>query len=204
MQDSEFKTLPETGPLVNRLMVARGCGDAGARYKVGVSTEGHQFITEFGCHEFSKRLQAELSPEDEQECCLEFLYDYDWILDGIQTGGERSKPGIISWIKGLTGHRLLLDVNPELVFFKGHFPGNPILPGIVQLHWAVGISMSLFGFDEVPCEVNRLKFSNIVQPPGVLELQLEQKNKTGVQFRFTSFGRVHSMGSLLFRDSSSC
>ena len=64
--------------------------------------------------------------------------------------------------------------------------------------------MSLFNFDGIPCEVNRLKFSNIVQPPSVLELSLEQKNKTGVQFQYTSFGSVHSMGSLVFRENLSC
>lgn len=135
---------------------------------------------------------------------LEVLHKHDWILDGIQTGGVNSKPGIISWIQGSSEHRLSLDVNSELVFFKGHFPGNPILPGIVQLHWAIGISMSLFNFGGIPYEVKRLKFSNIVQPSCVLELRLEQKSETGVQFQFTSLGRIHSMGSLVFKENLSC
>lgn len=130
--------------------------------------------------------------------------EYEWILDGIHPGGKNRKPGIISWTQGLSDHRLLLDVSSDLEFFEGHFPGNPILPGIVQLHWAVGVSKSLFKFEGIPHEVKRLKFSNIVQPPSVLELHLNQKSETGVEFQFTSCGRVHSMGSLVFRDDLSC
>ena len=180
------------------------CSDKGARYKVGINPQGHRFICEFGIHEFSKRLLAELPPADKRDGYLEFQHDHDWILDGIQTGGANSKPGIISWIRGLSDHRLLLDVSPELVFFEGHFPGNPILPGIVQVHWAAGISKSLFSFDGIPCEIKRLKFSNIVQPPSVLELLLDQKNETEVKFQFVSFGRMHSMGSLVFKEDLSC
>jgi len=178
--------------------------DTGARYQVGIKPNGHRFISEFGLQEFSKRLLAELPSTHQQVSHLEFIHDHDWILDGIQSGGENSKPGIISWIQGLSDHSLLLDVSSELVFFKGHFPGKPILPGIVQLHWATGIAMSLFKFEGIPHEVKRLKFSNIVQPPAILELRLDQKSETGVQFQFTGFGCVHSMGSLEFKGSLSC
>lgn len=204
MEYFESNKLLKKNQWISRLMVADSCSDMGARYKVGIKPQGHRFICEFGIQEFSKRLLAKLPSAHRQEGYLEFLHDHDWILEGIQTGGASSKPGIISWIRGLSDHRLLLDVSPELVFFAGHFPGNPILPGIVQLHWAAGVSMSLFSFDEIPCEVKRLKFSNIVQPRSVLELLLEQKNETEVKFQFKSFGRVHSMGSIVFKEDLSC
>ena len=204
VQDTEHKKNIQEHQWISRLKVTGYRSDTGARYQVGIKPRGHRFISEFGLQEFSKRLLAELPSTDQQVSYLEFLHDHDWIFDGIQSGGENSKPGIISWIRGVSDHRLLLDVSSELVFFEGHFPGNPILPGIVQLHWAVGISMSLFNFEGVPHEVKRLKFSNIVQPPSALELRLDQKNETGVRFQFTSSGRVHSMGSLVFRENLSC
>lgn len=204
MQNTEFKKKLQDHQWISSLKLTGCHSDAGARYQVGIKSRGHRFISEFGLQEFSEKLLAQLASEDQQARYLEFLHDHDWILDGIQPGGENSKPGIISWIQGLSDHRLLLDVSPGLVFFKGHFPGNPILPGIVQLHWAVGISISLFKFEGTPHEVKRLKFSNIVQPASVLELRLDQKNEKEVQFQFTSFACVHSMGSLVFRESSSC
>ena len=62
--------------------------------------------------------------------------------------------------KSITG---LKNVSINELFFQGHFPGNPILPGIVQLHWAIGFSMGLLGFSEAPHDIKRLKFKNIVQ-----------------------------------------
>ncbi|KAB2840154.1 MAG: AMP-binding protein, partial [Burkholderiales bacterium] len=32
---------------------------------------------------------------------------------------------------------LQLRVAPELDFFAGHFPSQPILPGVMQVHWAI-------------------------------------------------------------------
>lgn len=204
MQNAEIKKLLQENQWISRLKVSNSRSGPGSRLQVSITPPGHQFIGEFGFQAFSNKLLAEIRPIEEHLECLECLHDHHWILDGIQTGGVNSKPGIISWIQDVSEHRLLLDVNPELVFFKGHFPGNPILPGVVQLHWAVGISASLFEFNGIPYEIKRLKFSNIVQPPSVLELHLNQKNETGVQFKFTSFGRVHSMGSLEFREKVSC
>lgn len=204
MQNAEIKKLLQENQWISKVQVSNSRSDAGARLQVSITPLGHQFIGEFGFQAFSKKLLAELRPVEQHLEGPEFLHDHHWILDGIQTGGVNSKPGIISWIQDLSEHRLLLDVNPELVFFKGHFPGNPILPGVVQLHWAVGISTSLFNFNGIPHEIKRLKFSNIVQPRSVLELYLNQKTETGVNFKFTSFGRVHSMGSLEFREKVSC
>lgn len=204
MQNAEIKKLLQENQWISRLKVSNSRNGSGARLQVGITPLGHEFIGEFGFEAFSRELLAELPPIEEHLQCTGFLHDHHWILDGIQTGGVNSKPGIISWIQDLSEHRLLLDVNPELVFFKGHFPGNPILPGVVQLHWAVGISASLFNCNGIPYEIKRLKFSNIVQPRSVIELHLNQKNETGVNFQFTSFGRVHSMGSLEFREKVSC
>ena len=32
---------------------------------------------------------------------------------------------------------LRLEVTPDLSWFHGHFPGEPVLAGIIQTHWAV-------------------------------------------------------------------
>jgi 3-hydroxymyristoyl/3-hydroxydecanoyl-(acyl carrier protein) dehydratase len=36
--------------------------------------------------------------------------------------------------------KLELSLPPGLLYFEGHFDGLPILPGVVQLHWALGFA----------------------------------------------------------------
>lgn len=91
-----------------------------------------------------------------------------------------------------------LQVDPSLEWFRGHFPGRPVLAGIVQVHWAVLLSTSCFGFDEVPIEIKRLKFKNVVVPPAVLKLTLHRVSETDVSFSYTGADAQYSEGRLVF------
>jgi 3-hydroxymyristoyl/3-hydroxydecanoyl-(acyl carrier protein) dehydratase len=180
--------------------------ESGGRRRVlaDISPEGHRSLCELGFREFSRRLTAVLPDELQHEDNLEFRHVHGWITEGRNWDGKDNKPGILSWLSGSNRHRLLLAVGPEMVYFQGHFPGNPILPGIAQLHWAVGMAMSLLRFGEIPCEIKRLKFRNIIRPSSVLELELENRNMHQVEFRFASCGQVYSTGCLCFREEPQC
>lgn len=186
------------------IVLDSGCKEESQRLQVSISPKGHQAISEFGFPVFTKTLLAELSSLQRLQIDLEFRHCHHWVLERYQYDRENRQPGILSWVSELSQHRLLIDVSGESVFFKGHFPGNPVLPGITQLHWAVGVTMSLFDSNEVPEEIKRLKFKKIVQPSSVLELCLKQCNEHEVQFQFVSSGQVHSMGNLRFKDTLSC
>ena len=89
-------------------------------------------------------------------------------------------------------------------FYRGHFPGNPVLPGIVQVHWVVTASRFLFGMSNGPGEIKRLKFKSVVTPPNVIELALCRPSECEVQFDYSSLGRQHSQGRLIFDEHVSC
>ena len=36
--------------------------------------------------------------------------------------------------------------SPALIYFDGHFDDAPILPGVVQIDWAIELGRGLFGF----------------------------------------------------------
>ncbi|MDJ0905747.1 MAG: hypothetical protein QNI96_06990 [Woeseiaceae bacterium] len=93
---------------------------------------------------------------------------------------------------------LRLDVSPELSWFEGHFPGEPVLPGIIQLHWAAEVASILFGLEGPPQHVKRLKFSNIIVPPRVIELTLARHGARDVQFQIEGEDLQHSQGRLVF------
>lgn len=205
MQGSELRKFIDDNQWVTSAVVLDSDGNVEApRLQVEISPEGHETISEVGFQAFSKRLLAKLPTADRQQNYLKFRHRHHWILDRYQSDREHRQPGIFSWISDLTEHRLLFDVSPEMVFFKGHFPGNPILPGIAQLHWAAAVTMSLFNFTEVPNGIKRLKFKKIVQPSTVLELLLKKKSENEVEFQFVSPAQVHSMGSLTFKEGLSC
>ena len=112
-------------------------------------------------------------------------------------------PAIWSHLEKDGTHRLLLEIDPGLIWFKGHFPEQPILAGVVQLNWAGLLTQELYGFQETPASIARLKFQHVVLPPAVLELTLTLMSPQSVHFRYTSGDRVHSQGRLNFRESVS-
>ena len=97
-----------------------------------------------------------------------------------------------------------LDISQDLRWFRGHFPDMPILPGVVQLHWAVIVARAVFEFPDSPLEVKRLKFKNVIIPPKVLDLSISVHVSNEVQFEFYSSDEQYSQGQLVFAASTAC
>lgn len=171
---------------------------------VDLSTEGHKLVCEQGLQVFSEKVTERLTSMNASDVHWGFRPVEKGVFDTSGAGFEGELPPVISKIEEISRHSLLLEVSADMTVFQGHFPGNPILPGIVQLHWATGISMALFSFTEAPCEVKRLKFKNIVQPPAILELVLRRPNKHEIHFQFNSAGQIHSMGCFVTGEDLPC
>ena len=80
-------------------------------------------------------------------------------------------------------------------FFKGHFEGLPILPGVVQLFYANWFCEYAFKLDCRCGQIRKIKYSNIIQPAKVVELKLVQDAK-GVSFKYQDENMVYSSGIL--------
>jgi len=98
------------------------------------------------------------------------------------------------------GDNVCIDfaIDGNLPWFKGHFPGFPILPGVVQLDWAARIASERFGFSATPREVLKLKFKSVIIPPTEVKLTLSRISPVEVQFEFTSAQQQHSSGKLRY------
>lgn len=90
-----------------------------------------------------------------------------------------------------------LRVPPALEHFKGHFPGFPILPGIVQLDWAVRLGRLHFQGLEESTGVDNFKCQALVFPDAELTLEL-RRDETGLHFRYADAHRTYSSGKILF------
>jgi 3-hydroxymyristoyl/3-hydroxydecanoyl-(acyl carrier protein) dehydratase len=74
---------------------------------------------------------------------------------------------------------LQLFIPADLYYFSGHFPNQPVLAGVVQLHWVVEFCQQYFPDLKHVLSVEVLKFQVMVKPDSQLELSIEQ-NKAGV------------------------
>jgi 3-hydroxymyristoyl/3-hydroxydecanoyl-(acyl carrier protein) dehydratase len=78
--------------------------------------------------------------------------------------------------------------------FDGHFPGQPILPGVVQLDWVMKLSQEIFKIAEPSAQDFQIKFSHIIQP-GLVELRLEY-SKGKIDFEYHAKDKKCSSGSI--------
>jgi len=93
-----------------------------------------------------------------------------------------------------------LQVSPELDFFAGHFPGRPILPGVIQVQWAIAFARELgWGRGEFQA-LEQLKFNALVRPPARLSLRLI-RNAQGLQFAYSENENRCSSGRVRFGDA---
>ena len=94
---------------------------------------------------------------------------------------------------------LKLRLPAELLYFKGHFPESPILPGVVQIDWAIRYAREIFPLKGDFKGMEALKFQQVLLPGEEPELELEFKPaKNSVFFRYLSKRGRHSSGSVIF------
>jgi len=80
--------------------------------------------------------------------------------------------------------------------FAGHFPGNPIVPGVVILDRAILFAEQLLGAPVAHWQVGNAKFLSPVAPAEVLVFSLEQKASGSIAFTVKCGERSVASGSL--------
>ncbi len=92
-----------------------------------------------------------------------------------------------------------LIVPEQLYYLQGHFPDRPVLPGVIQIHWAIQLARRTLSTNGVFKGFEALKFHQIIEPLLRLKLTLERSEKTGkLIFSYVSDAGVHSQGRILF------
>jgi predicted LPLAT superfamily acyltransferase len=93
--------------------------------------------------------------------------------------------------RGNTGVNLDLHIRPDLLWFHGHFPGTPILPGVVQIHWAVDFARRYLGLDLDTAREFQIKFKAVIQPDDAVVLTLDHGRRQAPRHPGVSPGRRH-------------
>ena len=99
------------------------------------------------------------------------------------------------------GNALVLDlhVTADLEHFAGHFPGAPVLPGVVQIDWAVRYAREYLTLSGHFTEMKNIKFLALVLPDAKLQLSLKWDAGTKyLDFSFLTSQRKCSVGRIVF------
>lgn len=113
---------------------------------------------------------------------------------------EPSIGGTQSWPRFVGHHRrdgsviIELAVPEDLPLFAGHFPGAPILPGVILISWAATCAEAYLGWRGDSLGIDHLKFNAAVWPRETLQLTLSLTPTGGVKFEFQAGGKAKAAG----------
>ena len=68
-----------------------------------------------------------------------------------------------------------IEVNKDHEVFSGHFPGNPVMPGVCMMHIIKEITESYIGQTLFMEHCSNVKFMSIINPQVDNKIQLELK-----------------------------
>jgi len=99
--------------------------------------------------------------------------------------------------------RLHLRVPAELAFFRGHFDQLPVLPGVVQVHWAEHFARTLFGEKlanrDAFSRMEAVKFQELIRPGQDVFMDITlQPERSRFVFRLYHGDSVFSSGRMVF------
>lgn len=79
----------------------------------------------------------------------------------------------ISLENDATKHLAIIRVNEKHDVFKGHFPGNPIMPGVCMMQIIKELTEKITGHTLVMQTLSNVKFMALINPEVNPELRLE-------------------------------
>jgi 3-hydroxyacyl-[acyl-carrier-protein] dehydratase len=98
---------------------------------------------------------------------------------------------------------IAIVVPHDLAFCVGHFPGMPIVPGVVQLKWALDLARGRLGVRGLFAGCENVKFQRVLTPGTRATLRIEHAEASGkLAFSIESAGARYSSGRLLLRAAS--
>lgn len=121
------------------------------------------------------------------------------LLDSLLQAPRPLLPERISSTRHDDEWQLELGVPPDLAHFSGHFPQTPVLPGVVQIDWAIALARELL-VDLPPrfqgMEV--LKFQQLARPGDTLHLTLRfDRERSKLHFAYRNGDAPCSSGRIL-------
>jgi hypothetical protein len=137
-------------------------------------------------------------PEDAQGKVVEELLRRE-----VERGDRRAtalrredRPTVLEEVAGVKVLERRCRVPHDLACLPGHFPGFPVVPGVLQLDWVMDVVSALAGRDAAIREVLRVKFGELLRPGDDFRIRTELGADGLVRFRLWSERGDHASGRL--------
>jgi 3-hydroxymyristoyl/3-hydroxydecanoyl-(acyl carrier protein) dehydratase len=123
---------------------------------------------------------------------------------------ENRHPEIVEVARTDERVELKLIIPESLLYFRGHFPGFALLPGVVQLDWAIQYGREYFALGQIASEVAsevaateiRIKFRKPIRPNHHVTLTLKHlPARSSIQFDYADDDGACSSGQIRFAPS---
>ena len=98
----------------------------------------------------------------------------------------------------MAGTETKLEFSADEPFFKGHYLGFPVTPGVMLVDRAVKAAKGMLGRDFVLKGMKKVKFSNPVFPDETVFLKIESRGGGEVAYSFSKDGEQCASGILNF------
>lgn len=113
-----------------------------------------------------------------------------------------SEPLVLAVTQQHQAVQIRLQVQPELSWFVGHFPQQPILPGVVQTTWAIEFGRRYLPLPAQFRYMSNMKFMRFILPGTQLELRLQYlPAKSELSFEYHDGTAVCASGRIGFGES---
>lgn len=108
--------------------------------------------------------------------------------------GIEDRPEVLEAIRSETSAEWRCRVPPDLSCWPGHFPDSPVVPGVLQVDWAMDLASELLGGLPRLCEVEQVTFRDPLRPGDTFRIRVDAEANAWLRFRIWSEGAEHASG----------
>jgi 3-hydroxymyristoyl/3-hydroxydecanoyl-(acyl carrier protein) dehydratase len=184
------------------------------------SAAGAALLAEIGPFRFGRRLRRDLATTQEaaglprrwhfadrlpvgalgkrNHADIVALFEEKSVTSAVPRPPQRPKEPEIREVKRMEdGVELLLHIGDDLAQLEGHFPGLPIVPGVVQIDWAVKLAGRHLGLEIEVAQWFQIKFRRVMVPGAEVTLTLGlNRARAKLAFEYWVGAEMLSSGSI--------
>ncbi len=92
-----------------------------------------------------------------------------------------------------------LVIPENLIYFSGHFPGAPILPGVAQIRFVTSLIGRHLESSVMLTRLSRVKFTAPISPGDQLKVEITLMDNNQASWQIENGRRTASRGKLAYR-----